>query len=416
MGNTIFSAGAFVAVKIDDPGTHFGGKTVKGRVYLDVQKSSVTADSLNIRFYGQERSCVVYYVTVGHGKKRHRERRHAHATVKFFEVDYILHSYGGEVQQGRYEYPFEITLPVGIPGKLGGSSGDSYFLIDYHIEARLHRQGMLTWDVHNSVEILMLDPPYNRIPTPVFSTPSTVPVHSFCCIRSGTMTLAIKLDSNNVVGSEVFRAFYEISNQSTSRIKALEISVLQNLECRADGHVHQSSSTVFHERIDASQLQNVAPIAKQDANLSSEQPEQGAIKALLDSLSRGQHFLNVTIPNTWAPTLLGALGAITYTLRVHIKTPFGVEDPLVDCALILHRTALSFVGVIPVVAQEYTLPPGWQPMNAIAPVQFSVPRFHANLPHSYYTNYTSHKICIRMCLSIEALSLCIQGGDRQDST
>jgi len=230
------------------------------------------------------------------------------------------------------------------------------------------------------------------------------------------MTLAIKLDSNNVVGSEVFRAFYEISNQSTSRIKALEISVLQNLECRAAGHVHQSSSTVFYKRIDASQLQNVAPIAKQDANPSSVQPEQGAIRALLDSLSRGQNSLNVTIPNTWAPTLIGALGAITYTLRVHIKTPFGVEDPLVDCALILHRTALSFVGVIPVVAQEYTLPPGWQPMNAIAPVQFSVPRFHANLPHSYYTNSTSHKICIRMCLSIEALSLCIQGGDRQDST
>lgn len=47
MGNSVLSSGAFVAVEIDDPGTHSGGSTVR-RVYLDVQKPSVSADSLNI--------------------------------------------------------------------------------------------------------------------------------------------------------------------------------------------------------------------------------------------------------------------------------------------------------------------------------------------------------------------------------
>ena len=65
MGNTVLSTGAFVAVQIDDPGSHYGGSTLKGRIFLDVQKSSVSADSLNIRFYGCEHSCVVYYVTRG---------------------------------------------------------------------------------------------------------------------------------------------------------------------------------------------------------------------------------------------------------------------------------------------------------------------------------------------------------------
>jgi hypothetical protein len=30
-----------------------------------------------------------------------------------------------------------------------------------------------------------------------------------------------------------------------------------------------------------------------------------------------------------------------------IKTPFGVEDPWIDCPLILHRTTFSFEHVVP---------------------------------------------------------------------
>lgn len=374
MGNTVLSSGAFVAVKIEDTGTHFGGSILRGRIYLDVQKPTVSADSLNIRFYGREHSCVVYHVTVGHGKHRHTETRHAYATNNFYEVDYILCSFPGAVQQGRYEFPFEIRLPVGIPGKQGGASGGNFFIVDYHLEARLHRQGMLTWDVKNSMEVLMLDPPYNRIPTPVFSTPSTVPVHSYCCIRSGSMTLAIKLDSNNVVASEAFRAFYEISNQSSCRVKALEISVHQNLVCRAGGHVNSSSSLLFHQRIDASQLQNASPLLNQESNVAAVQPDPGKIRTLVDSLARGAHFLDVIIPAKAAPSLNGALGSISYFLRVQIKTPFGVEDPGVDCPLIVHRTAFSFADVVPAVEHEYTLPPGWQPMHPSATVQFELPR------------------------------------------
>ena len=375
MGNTVFSSGACVAVKIEDPGTHFGGSTVRGRVYLDVQKPTVSADSLNIRFYGREHTCVVYHVRTG----EHTQTRYAHATNHFYDVDYILCSFPGAVQQGRYEFPFEIRLPIGIPGKQGGSSAGSFFVVDYHAEARLHRQGMLTWDVKNSMEVLMLDPPYNRIPTPVFSTPSTVPVHSFCCIRSGSMTLAIKLDSNNVVATEAFRVFYEISNQSSCRVKALEISVIQNLVCRAQGHVNNSSIPLFHQRIDASKLQNAGPVSNQETtNVAAVQPDQGKVRTLVDSLARGNHFLNVIIPATAAPSLNGVLGSISHILRVQIKTPFGVEDPGIDCPLIVHRTAFSFAGVVPAVEHEFTLPPGWQPMYPSPIVQFELPRLYAN--------------------------------------
>jgi len=380
MGNTVLSTGAFVAVQIDDPGSHYGGSTLKGRIFLDVQKSSVSADSLNIRFYGCEHSCVVYYVTRGSGKNRRRERKTAHAYEYFYNVDYPLSFYDDNVVlKGRYEYPFEIKLPLNIPGKQKSESGGSYLDINYHIEARLHRHGMLTWDVKNSMEVLMLDPPYNRIPTPVFPYPSTVPVHSWCCFRSGFMSLAIKLDSNNIVESEAFRVFYEVNNQSTCRVKAVEISVNRSFHCRAGGHSHHSSSCISQERIESTELQNSSPIDIKNENntRSTVHVEEEEIRRMIESLAKGNQFLKVVIPTARnsVPSFTGALGSVSYNLRVQIKTPFGVEDPWIDCPLILHRTTFSFEHVVPAVEHEFTVPPDWRPMgNPSAPVQFELPR------------------------------------------
>ena len=177
MGNT---TGAFVVVQLNDAGTHCGGSTVRGRVYLDVQKSSVSADSLNIRFYGREHSRIEYSETEGSGDDSRTVSKTAHATNYFYDVDYQLCSYlDNTVQNGRYEYPFEIKLPLNIPGKQSFSQFLASIDVTYHVEARLHRHGMLTWDVKNSMEVLMLDPPYKRIPTPGFSPPSTLPIHRY---------------------------------------------------------------------------------------------------------------------------------------------------------------------------------------------------------------------------------------------
>ena len=399
MGN---ATGAFVAVQIDAPGTHYGGKTVRGKVYLDVQKSSVSADSLNIRFYGQEHSRVV------RGKKR------AFASKLFYDVDYQLCSYDeNAVQNGRYEYPFEIKLPLNLPGKQRCShfNRNSFHAIDYHVEARLHRHGMLTWDVKNSMEVLMLDPPYDRIPTPVFSPPSTVPIHKYCCIPSGTMALAVKLDSNNIVESEAFRVFYEINNKSTCQVKALEISVHQTFKCQAGVHRDYNHVSVFHQRIDSSRLQNSSPIeVAKDNNNNSLSIGKEEIRMMVDSLAKGNNFLEVTIPASRISVpsftgscsritivissiylfgafvddsihysdndvlFLGILGSVSYCLRVQIKTPFGVEDPRIECPIILHRTAFSFEHVVPAVEHEFTLPPDWKSMKPSALVQFELPR------------------------------------------
>ena len=75
MGNntSFVSAGAGVAIQIDNNGSVYGGSKLKGKVYLEVQKDSVSVESLNLRFYGEESTKVSYEVKVGSGDNEHTE-------------------------------------------------------------------------------------------------------------------------------------------------------------------------------------------------------------------------------------------------------------------------------------------------------------------------------------------------------
>ena len=146
--------------------------------------------------------------------------------------------------KGRYEFPFVFPLPPGIPGRLYASSpsGDDTFSISYHLEARLHRKGVIATDitnkqvvknsqrfiatdtsnkhevknsqgfividrnnkyeVKNSVEIMVCDPPRPIIPCPSFEDPVTTAMRFYCCLNTGTMTLMGSLDSASVDAGE----------------------------------------------------------------------------------------------------------------------------------------------------------------------------------------------------------------------
>lgn len=359
MGNA--PSGAVAAVQIDHPGTNYGGSNLRGRVYLEVQKPSISAYSLNIRFYGRE-----YY-------RRRAQRKHVPLLTEsehFYEVKYMLCSYNGVIEQGKYVYPFEIKLPMGIPGTQRTHIHPLHYEIEYHLEVRLHIHGKnpMHGDIQNSMEVLLLDPPHNQLPTPVVCPILTVPVLNFmgCFLRSGTMSLAIKVDSNTVVASERFRVYYAVSNQSSCQVKAVVFSVHQKLKGKNLGGC--SDVQVFYHRVDSPNLQTT--VSQTDNSSAVIHPEE---RLVADSLARGEHFENIIIPKKYAASLDGKLGTISYDLKVELITNDDARNPAVYCPLVLYRTA-SFEGVVPVVQQQLTLPPGWQPTYTGAMVQFSLPR------------------------------------------
>jgi hypothetical protein len=189
MGNG--QSGAQVSVQLNqDGGLICGGSKLSGTVYLNVEKDSITADSLNVKFYGHEATQVQYQESyVGSDGKSNRRTVTVRELHQLVCVDYVLckNYTNSVVLKGRYEYPFEITLPDFLPGKQGQKYGGNWFVIEYFLEARLHRSGMLTFDVKNSQEILLSDKPFESIEkTPSFIEPICRPVYFFCCYKTGT--------------------------------------------------------------------------------------------------------------------------------------------------------------------------------------------------------------------------------------
>ena len=165
MGNTSsFATGGIIAIELDKNGIVIPGETLNGKVYLEVFKDSISADYLDVIITGKEHTKVSYNKSIESDGKSRNETHYAFEEHVFFNKHCILFQFqnGGKVNKGRYEYPFSITIPVGLPGRQGETSGSEYFAIRYYLDVRLHRSGFMTWDIKNNREILMTDPPFNN--------------------------------------------------------------------------------------------------------------------------------------------------------------------------------------------------------------------------------------------------------------
>jgi hypothetical protein len=355
MGNSAVIASAYIGIEIENNGNVSAGSKLKGKVLLDVQKAT-SADYLMFRFYGQEKTKVTYSVTIQDGEgKSHTERRTAHEVVNIFSSEVILHSYtGGNVPQGRFEFPFEVAIPAGLPGYQGyNANSQDYFGVEYHCEAKLHRPGMLAWDVKNSCQILLNDEPYEAFPTPLFLEPTTSNVYLMCCIPRGTMTIGAKVNSTNVCANEKLRVDYAIHNESTSRVKALEIVLKRTVAFSAMGHKSYETHNEFHRRIEAAQLVGADPIAKIG---------EGSVdyNSLLKQIKEGEFGMDIPIGNDIRTTYNGRLGSVKYELSVSIKTPFGTQNVTIQIPVILHRRGGNFANQVPVMEEVHAKPADWK--------------------------------------------------------
>jgi hypothetical protein len=253
MGNAQ-SIGAYLSVQLnhDQNQVVSGGSRLSGIVYLEIIKDSVAADSLDVKFYGHENTQIL--VSGGEGGAYPIQDKH-----ELICLNYVLCRFNnGEVKRGRYEFPFKILLPVGLPGKQGvkprGNSGTGYwFVIEYFLEARLHRNGITQWDVKNSLEIFLQDPPYYSSPKiPSCITPVSESVLFCCCYKTGTMTLLANVDSTNVFVNDLFNVEYAVRNDSTSKVEKILIRVKELHLFRAkssmlfQNYVEHFESTIIH--------------------------------------------------------------------------------------------------------------------------------------------------------------------------
>lgn len=368
MGNS-----AYLVIEIERNGSFCAGSPIRGRLLLDVQKR-ISADYLMFRFYGHEKTAVVYTVQVPYevivtvtnngryetrSETRYRtECRTAHDSANLYSSEVILHRFdGGTVAQGRYAFPFEFTIPSGLPGSQSYSSGGDQFSISYHCQAKLHRPGMLTWNVKNSCEVLLNDEPYISIPTPMFLGPITTKVTFMKVISRGTITFGGKVNSSNVCANESLTFNYGISNESTSRVKAVEIYLNCYISFSADGHHSSSSHNIFTRRIEAASLQGADRLLKKgEREFDSD--------ALLRRINEGEFGLDIGIPNDVRSSYKGRLASVSYELSMAVMTTFGSKNKKIRTEIIFHRCGFNFAGEVPQMEEAIAVPANWNGIEA----------------------------------------------------
>jgi len=312
-------SGASVNISLDDScGVCFGGSLLRGNVSLTVNKNSISADSLVVNFFGREQ-------IVDNGG----DSIDLVCTEKNFNIELMLCNFGGTVVQGRYEFPFELSLPPIINGKKSFNIGSYDYSIDYHLEANLQRNSALAFYVKKSIEVLIADAPYRGIPTPIFLTPKPTPVR-FLSINSGTLTLWANLDSNNVCIYETFRLSYEIRNDSNCRIKALVVKVNEVQTFSVKRRVDKKTICLFQKRIESTEHPNVFlnPMSGTSTVVECQEFDSNP--------KRRVHFIDLCIPNTACPSFTGKFGRAYHFVELKLKTPTGVSISDFTLPLIVH--------------------------------------------------------------------------------
>lgn len=187
-----------------------------------------SADELKLQMVGQTKTTVIYYT----GSGDNRQRRTAKETKDSFSYDVQLASFGGKAASGVHNFPFSMTLPVGLPPSMkvrceispkvlyifvfGGTyddtrtssyvailiqltvcceppgclsqetSGRSSCSMRYSFNAHLHRLGLLTFDAKHSSVLTVLGTPQQAGPAvPVMAGPVTQPVKYLWCFSRG---------------------------------------------------------------------------------------------------------------------------------------------------------------------------------------------------------------------------------------
>ena len=340
MGST-----ASLAIEIENNGSISAGGKIRGKVLLDV-RTVTSADFLMFRFYGLEKVNVLW-------ADRNSGQRIARAEAVIFSSEIALYSFaGGSVEKGRFEFPFEVTIPEGLPGSQSYKQSKTLCNIEYFCAAKLHRPGMFKWDVQNFREVLMNDEPYEAFPVPLFIGPTSPKVYFMGFPCQGTITIGGSVSTSNACGGDTLRVNYAIQNNSTSKVKAFEIQLICCIALTAENEFYFDKVVIFKERILHPMLTGIEPLKKK---------KEGGIDmtALRDRINEGEFGVNIPIPEDVLYTSIGKYSSITYELVFKVQTSYGTSNEKIKVPIVMHRRRANFAKQVPAVGQSFKKPEGW---------------------------------------------------------
>ena len=302
--------------ELENNGSVFAGGKLKGKVLLHV-RIATTANFLSLRFHGRE---VAEY----------RNRDHPlYKVAEIFTSEVVLHSYTeGSVAVGHYEYPFEVAIPSGLPGSQVFANGYNYGGVEYVCKVKLHRPGYFITTVKKYCDILLLDEPYETFPVPLFLGPVTTKMYTMGTKFDGTIMFAGRVNTSNACGHDVLQVNYAIHNESTTRVKALNVDLTVHFGVTAGWIEQKFEDVIFSKRIDAAGVAGVK--AKQ--TIGDGEVDCNSLLIQLTDTEFGIDIPIGVIPSSYN----GAITSVKFELSMTIITTCGSNNPTIRVPIIIH--------------------------------------------------------------------------------
>lgn len=304
-----------------DQSVYQSGSTLKGSVYFDINKE-VSASSLVAILEGKEETRVEY----DEGAGEDRKERTAFATRPIVSLPIPLRAdfiQNGKIQPGKYQAPFEISLPSGLPASFqAGHVADACASIKYEIRAQLKGSGWIS-DYKARQVVNLIGAPLPAQHNPYNGAPDEKHVKFCCCFNKGYILFAARVDDTSLDKGESVRVLLSCKNRTSVKQLSVSAQLDERLEWSAENKFERRHRTLA--TVDFSNS-----IGLQETMSLNQPSTQQDLEDVRRDLEQGAHVGTIIMPTDANDTFVGKLISCRHILRIVIKTPWCIDNPTVE--------------------------------------------------------------------------------------
>jgi hypothetical protein len=194
---------------------------------------------------------------------------------------------------------------------------------------------------------------------PLYVKPSRIELYSCGRFKRGNVLLGCAAESNLLYAGANTSVKYAAQNNSTVRIKAIEVILVEAVRFQAQSHCASTEYLCYRRRLSPEEAG--LDLHKLNKQHGAEYDTMNDLRRLSEKLASDCSSLNFTVPSTARSTYNGSLIRVHHVLGIELITTFGTKNPYIIRDIQIFGAAPSQELKS---AQLSSLPTNWAPSVA----------------------------------------------------
>lgn len=226
------------------------------------------------------------------------------------------------IDKGKYSLPFNVTLPLSIPGTQQYPDGRKKPLNGFRIQYKLQ---VSLGKIVDSISLNVRSAPIASEPLPCMIQPKSFPVSTLKLLKQGQVTLGASVADTAVGRGEAIALGLAFRNESTVDIRRVAIKLVENMSwvVESQGLIRESSRVLVHLRdVDLPSLSRDRKERAEVRRLVGKGSSQIELvhHALYEDLVSGIDKVQVVVPEHTRDSYDGHLVKVSHVLRITLQT------------------------------------------------------------------------------------------------